>query len=312
MEKGQGVSRKDFIVKTGIAVGAAAALSSIPLLGRARAKAASPAPQNGATSMAMDNQTTQKARAWVMVIDLKKCDGCVGIGAPPQCTQSCINGHYVPEGQRWIEVFTQNMEQGPGTYFMPTPCYHCENAPCCNVCPVGASYHNQDGVVLIDQRRCIGCRMCIAACPYHRRFFNWGDPKYPPGTVFAEYTPDTLIPAKKGTAIKCVFCSHFLLMGQMPYCTKGCPNHALYMGDLNEDLATNGQEIVQLSKFMSDNDAFRNKEELGTQPRVYYLPGHGQDVGRVDPADPRQLLPVHWTTGGYDQPISVWPWGGGK
>ncbi len=195
---------------------------------------------------------------------------------------------------------------------MPTPCYHCENAPCINVCPVGASYHNQDGVVLIDHRRCIGCRMCIAACPYHRRFFNWGTPQYPPSTTFAEYTPDNPIPAKKGTAIKCVFCSHFLLMGKLPYCSSGCPMHAIYVGDLNEDLATNGTEIVQLTQFMADNDAFRYKEELGTQPRVYYLPGHGQMSGRASATDPRQLGQVQWTVGGYDQPIPVWPWGGGK
>ena len=311
MDKGQGVSRRDFIVKTGIAVGAAAALSSIPLLGHSKAKAAGAAQQNGATDMSMASVPAQKKRAWVMVIDLKKCDGCVGIGAPPQCTQSCINGHYVPDGQKWIEVFVQPVAQGQGTFFMPTPCYHCENAPCVNVCPVGATYHNQDGVVLIDQRRCIGCRMCIAACPYHRRFFNWGDPKLPAGAVFAEYTPDNPVPAKKGTTIKCVLCAHFLIMGKLPYCANGCPNHALYMGDLNEDVATNGTDVVQLTKFMSDNDAYRFKEELGTQPRVYYLPGHGQDVGRAS-TDTRQLQPVHWTVGGYDQPIGVWPWGGSK
>ena len=87
--------------------------------------------------------------------------------------------------------------------------------------------------------------------------------------------------------------------------------HALYMGDWQEDLASNGAEVVQLSKFMSENDAFRHKEELGTQPRVYYLPGHGQDSGRTSVTDPRPLMPSHWVAGGYAESIDVWPWNHG-
>jgi molybdopterin-containing oxidoreductase family iron-sulfur binding subunit len=170
-----------------------------------------------------------------------------------------------------------------------------------NVCPVAATYHDEDGVVLIDHRRCIGCRLCIAACPYQRRFFNWGTPELPPEAAFAVYSPLYPVPAVKGTVIKCMFCAHLLPHGQLPFCVAACPNKVLYMGDLNEDIASNGQEVVKLSKFLDDNDAFRYKEELGTKPRVWYLPGHGQDVGRKAD-DPRPLKSPIWPWGGFVAP----------
>jgi molybdopterin-containing oxidoreductase family iron-sulfur binding subunit len=271
----------------------------IPVLNQVRASAKS----------SEASGTTEKARAWVMVIDLKKCEGCITIDTPPQCTQSCIMGHFVPKGQQWIQVYEAELAGG-GSFFMPTPCYHCENAPCVNVCPVAATYHTKEGIVLIDQRRCIGCRFCIAACPYHRRFFNWGTPQQPPEALFAEYSPETQIPAIKGTVMKCDFCPEMLRMGKLPYCVSGCPMKALYMGDLNEGVATNGVDLVQLSKFLDDNNAFRHKEDLGTQPRVYYLPGHGQVFGR-NSDDPRKRKPTTWTWGGegYERHPGVWPWG---
>lgn len=243
-----------------------------------------------------------------MVIDLKKCDGCVGLEIPPQCTQACIMGHFIPKGQAWIEVFEVELPGG-GTYFLPTPCYHCENAPCVNVCPVAATYHTKEGIVLIDQRRCIGCRMCMAACPYHRRFFNWGDPELPPEAAFVEYSPEHQIPAIKGTVMKCDFCPHMMRNGRLPMCVTGCPRKALYMGDLSQDIASNGVEVVKLSKFLDENSAFRYKEELGTQPRVWYLPGHGQDFGRK-PNDPRQVKPPQWSWGGegFNHRPGLWPW----
>ncbi|MEE8163269.1 MAG: 4Fe-4S dicluster domain-containing protein [Anaerolineae bacterium] len=199
---------------------------------------------------------------------------------------------------------------GGGTYFLPVPCYQCENAPCVNVCPVGATYHTKDGIVLIDQRRCIGCRMCMAACPYQRRFFNWGTPDLPPEAAFVEYSPEHQIPAIKGTVMKCDFCPNMMRSGKLPYCAAACPRKVLYMGDLNEDIASNGVEVVKLSKFLDQNNAYRYKEELGTQPRVWYLPGHGQNSGRK-PDDPRQLKPATWTWGGdgYEPRPGIWPWG---
>ncbi len=296
----KGLTRRQFIKRSAGTVGLVTLLSFplVPVLNRVRA---SDSPQEKAPAKG-------KVRAWSMVIDLKKCEGCITIGTPPQCTQACIAGHFVPQGQQWIEVYEVDLPGG--TYFMPTPCFQCENAPCVNVCPVAATYHDQDGLVLIDHRRCIGCRMCMAACPYQRRFFNWGTPKLPPEAALAEYSPLYPVPAIKGTVIKCMFCAHLLRDGKLPYCVSGCPMKALYMGDLNEDIASNGVEVVQLSKFLAENDAYRYKEGLGTQPRVWYLPGHGQSFGRK-PKDRREFKPAEWTWGreDYDRQLSLWPWG---
>jgi molybdopterin-containing oxidoreductase family iron-sulfur binding subunit len=150
----------------------------------------------------------------------------------------------------------------------------------------------------------------MAACPYQRRFFNWATPEVPPEASFAQYSPEYPVPAKKGTVIKCMFCAHYLADGKLPACVRGCPMKALYMGDLNENLVTNGVEALELSKLLDENNAYRYKEELGTQPRVWYLPGHGQRFGRK-PTDPRELRKPTWSWGGegYDLRHGVWPWG---
>ncbi|MFQ5996503.1 MAG: twin-arginine translocation signal domain-containing protein, partial [Dehalococcoidales bacterium] len=118
--KGKGLNRREFIKRSAGAAGLLAILSSplVPVIGQVRA---SDSTSEGASAKG-------KVRAWCMVIDLKKCEGCVTIDAPPQCTQACIQGHFVPKGQQWIEVFEVELPGG-GTYFMPTPCYQCENAP---------------------------------------------------------------------------------------------------------------------------------------------------------------------------------------
>ena len=105
-----------------------------------------------------------RIRQWSMIIDLRYCDGCQSRGTPPQCTLACIEGHFAPEPMQWIEVYEGELEGG-GTQFIPTPCQHCQNPPCVNVCPVGATFSTPEGTVLIDQNRCIGCRICMAACP---------------------------------------------------------------------------------------------------------------------------------------------------
>ena len=119
-DKGKGLNRREFIKRSVGAMGLLAVLSSpfVPLLRRVKA--------SGSTAEAAS--TKEKVRAWCMVIDLKKCEGCVTIGTPPQCTQACITGHFVPKGQEWIEVYEVGLPGG-GTYFQPTPCYQCENAP---------------------------------------------------------------------------------------------------------------------------------------------------------------------------------------
>ena len=148
------------------------------------------------------------------------------------------------------------------------------------VCPVGATFRTDTGLVLVDQNVCIGCRTCMAACPYEARYFNWTAPPQPKNKLPFPPTPEMPVPQQKGTVGKCVFCADRLPHGELPACVSGCPMGVLYIGDLVTDVATNGLgETVQLSTFLKENDAVRFKEELGTNPRVYYIIGHGQALG---------------------------------
>jgi molybdopterin-containing oxidoreductase family iron-sulfur binding subunit len=232
-----------------------------------------------------------RIRQWTMIIDLRACDGCQSVGKAPRCTAACIEGHFAPEPMEWMEVYEAELP-GNGTQFVPTPCQQCQNPPCVNVCPVGATFSTPEGTVLIDQDRCIGCRICMASCPYDRRFFNWGTAPTPPEALLADYSPEHQVPARKGTVMKCDFCPDMARTGTLPYCIQGCPNGAIYYGDLEEDIATNGTALVSVSRFLSENDAYRMKEELGTKPRVYYIPGHGEAVGRDAFTPDRQ--PTEW------------------
>ncbi len=283
-----GISRRRFLALLGTVAAGGTTLAAV--------RAETTAPQAGRPAVG-GTSTKRSTRQWVMVIDLRKCEGCTSLGQPPQCTEACIKEHFVPKGQQWIQVYRQELP-GEGSYFMRAPCNQCENAPCANVCPVAATYHSDEGIVLIDHNRCIGCRLCMAACPYQRRFFNWGDPELPPEAAFATYSPEYPVPAKRGTVIKCMFCAHRLANGKLPACVDGCPMKALYIGDLTEDLASNGVDVLKLSEMLADNNAYRFKEELGTQPRVYYLPGHGQAFNR-HAQDPKkqELKPVTWDYG---------------
>ncbi len=217
-----------------------------------------------------------------MVIDLRRCDGCSGLGLPPQCSQYCNWARFVPEEQEWLEVYRKEVSDLPDAayQFMPAPCMHCQNAPCVNVCPVGATFHNPEGVVLIDQERCIGCRLCMAACPYDRRFFNWEEPVQPPDVKESPYNVQTQTPAIRGTVMKCDFCTEQAEAGGLPFCITACPRGSIYFGDLEEDIATNGKEVVRLSLLINESGALPYKEELGTKPRVYYIQGHGEEAER--------------------------------
>jgi len=232
-----------------------------------------------------------RIRQWSMIIDLRNCDGCQSQETPPQCATACIEGHLIPEPMEWIEVYEVELAGG-GTQFIPTPCQQCEDPPCVKVCPVGATFPTPEGTVLIDQERCIGCRICMAACPYDRRFFNWGSPPMPPEAALADYNPDHQTPSSIGTVMKCDFCPDMVRDGTLPMCVQGCPNDAIWYGDFEEDIATNGRTIVKASRLISENNGYRLKEHLGTKPRVYYLPGHGEDVGR-DPHDEGRM-PTEW------------------
>lgn len=235
--------------------------------------------QNSLSADGDEVEQPKQVRKWAMVFDLRKCDGCQSAGMAPQCTTACIEGHFVPEPMEWIDVYEHDLPGG-GTQFLPTPCMQCQNPPCVNVCPVGATWSTPEGVVLIDQDRCIGCRMCMAACPYERRFFVWADPPIPPEAFFVEYSPEHQVPLRRGTVAKCDFCPEMARAGRLPFCAQACPNGAIYYGDFEEDVATNGEEVVALSRFLSDNQAYNYKADLGTKPRVFYIAGHGEAVGR--------------------------------
>jgi len=210
--------------------------------------------------------------AWCMVIDLRYCDGC------ESCTLACQQRHDLAKDQTWLKVYAMTGADG-GTFHMPRLCMMCEDPPCTYVCPVGATFRNADGLVLVDQNVCIGCRACMAACPYEARYFNWTDPPKITHRLPMPTSPEFPVPQVKGTVGKCVTCADRLPHGELPACVSGCPMGVLYIGDLVTDVAVNGLgKTVKLSDFLKENDAVRFKEELGTNPRTWYILGHGQSI----------------------------------
>lgn len=206
-------------------------------------------------------------RRWVMVIDLAKCDGC------KVCTTACSAMHFVPPGQEWIKVFQNKDNEVAGAYWFPRPCMQCDNTPCAKVCPVGATYKREDGIVLIDQERCIGCRYCIAACPYSSRFFNWQEPPHTAEELAHTYSVEMNVPHRKGVVEKCIFCPSLAKEGKIPACAMACNMNAIYFGDQVEDVVTNrAGETVSFKALIREKGGFRFMEDLGTEPRVWYLP----------------------------------------
>jgi molybdopterin-containing oxidoreductase family iron-sulfur binding subunit len=204
---------------------------------------------------------------WVMVIDLAKCDGC------KECTQACSAMHFVPPGQEWIKVFENRDNKVAGGYWFPRPCMQCDNTPCAKVCPVGATIKREDGIVLVDQERCIGCRYCIAACPYGSRFFNWAEPPHTPQEVSQKYSVEWNYPHRRGVVEKCIFCPANAREGKLPGCAAACRMGAIYFGDQVEDVVKNhAGETISFTKLIREKGGFRFMEELGTEPRVWYLP----------------------------------------
>jgi molybdopterin-containing oxidoreductase family iron-sulfur binding subunit len=204
-------------------------------------------------------------RKFVMVIDLSKCKNA------RKCIEKCQEGHDLAPDQEWIKVQLMKDNEESVPYWFPKPCFHCDNPPCVKVCPVDATYKRQDGIVLVDNERCIGCKFCISACPYSTRIFNWEDlPQYQDDST--PYSPETGVPGQVGTIGKCDFCPDLSREGILPHCVRGCPMGAIYFGDANEDAVSNGTETLRFRKLLADKIGYRYLEELGTKPRVYYLP----------------------------------------
>lgn len=213
-------------------------------------------------------------RKFVMVIDLAKCKNA------RKCVDACQEGHMLPSDHEWIKIQLLQDSDMTSKYWFPKPCYHCDSPLCVSVCPVGATYKREDGIVLVDNKRCIGCKFCMTACPYSARVFNWKDPEVdlPRDHV---YDPELNVPPVEGTVGKCVFCADKLRNNELPRCVKACPMGVIYFGDINEDAVTNGVETLRFSSLMVDKHGYRHMEELGTMPSVYYLP----PVNRMYPVE---------------------------
>lgn len=221
-------------------------------------------------------------RKWVMVIDLQKCINCKA------CTVSCNAENNLPPGVVYRPVIEEEIGEFPNVRkrFTPRPCMHCDEPPCTPVCPVNATYKRPDGIVAVDYDVCIGCRYCITACPYNARTADFGEyygkdkadesgafmgedamayetrPNFEYGkewqrSVGAEDSP-------KGNARKCQFCLHRLENHMLPACVTTCLGGATYFGDYKDDKSL-VHELVGSSRMM------RLKEELGTEPSVFYL-----------------------------------------
>lgn len=205
-------------------------------------------------------------KKFVMVIDLSRCKNL------KKCQSACNHMHHVHEGQSWIKVHPMKDADHAAPYWQPTTCMHCDEPPCVKVCPVDATFKRQDGIVAIDSDRCVGCRFCMASCPYSTRVFNWEDPHLPPEIANLPYSPETSVPQKRGTVGKCDFCPDMVRMGELPHCVQACPNGTFFFGDMNEDSVTNGSETFRFSDLVKDKAGYRLMEDLGTKPSVYYLP----------------------------------------
>lgn len=201
----------------------------------------------------------------VMVIDVKRCLGC------HTCAVACKSGNYLPNKVWWNRILTvggKDMDTPEGVFpnlkmgFLPISCQHCENPACVKACPVGATYKREDGVVMQDYDRCIGCQYCIAACPYTEvRQFNVSEPEY-----YLPITKDIIGASaqQKGTVSKCIFCFTRLDDGKVPNCMELCPGRARYFGDLNDPAS----EVAKLLQSRQYNQLLVEK---GTKPSVYYL-----------------------------------------
>jgi len=215
--------------------------------------------------------TELMAKRWGMVIDIKK----VTLELNQAITQACHFNHNVPsinipKNIKWIwgvpfeHVFTELEQEYLLDDIKLSPilamCNHCDNPPCVRVCPTKATFRRVDGIIMMDMHRCIGCRFCMAACPYGSRSFNF----YNPRKFLPDPVPNTEYPTRtKGVVEKCTFCTERLVIGRQPYCVEASQG-AMIFGDLN-DAGSAPRKVLH------DCFSIRRNPSLGTQPQVYYL-----------------------------------------
>jgi Fe-S-cluster-containing dehydrogenase component len=265
------LSRRDFLIVGGTAAGsvvAAQLLTTGPLSPFAGFK-------QEQVEGAVEPSTAVAGHHWGMVINLDKCIGC------EYCLRACsatndvwVDQEALRPEKPWNIVVNEKTSTGT-PFFFSRPCLHCGDAPCVEVCPVRATYHRKDGLVVMNYGRCIGCRDCEIACPYDARKFNWQarsdvNPFIPTwGIAEIERRP-------RGVVEKCTFCIHRIDAGlkggftpgedreATPACVNICPVGARLFGDLN-DLNS------KVSQAISVEATIRLREELGTEPSVYYI-----------------------------------------
>ncbi len=220
---------------------------------------------------------------WGMVIDLDRCTGCSGCMAA--CHQENNLTAVGPEqthrdrGFHWLRVMPEvsHSRSGVKIRYLPQLCVQCQDPPCVRVCPVHATYLSEEGIVGQVYARCIGCRYCMAACPYNAKVFNWFEPEWP-GDTRLKANPDVSL-RPKGVVEKCTFCHHRVVAAREQVrvqdrpmrdgdvttaCAESCPTKAIVFGDLEDPSS-------QVSRLARSPRAFRLQEDLGTEPKVYYL-----------------------------------------
>ncbi|RLI70067.1 4Fe-4S ferredoxin [Archaeoglobales archaeon] len=223
-------------------------------------------------------QSTEKGKnvQWGMIVDLRKCDplNC------RDCIDACVREHNIPkiEGKDhiwWItfikfeNAFPEQTHEMLGEFKeIPTLilCNHCRYPPCTKVCPTQATWQREDGIVMMDWHRCIGCRYCMAACPYGSRSFNWRDPRL----NLAEITNPMFPTRTKGVVEKCILCYHRIDRGELPACVEACKNNALIFGDLNKFDS-------EIRKMLDKEFTIRRKPSTGAEPKIYYILPWGEE-----------------------------------
>jgi len=260
------LTRRDFLVMAGTAVGSAVfaqAVTTGPLSPFATLRQRQVAGGEGDLGLAATG------KRWGMVISLDRCIGC------EYCLRACCATNDVNPDKPWNIVAEEKSSAGQ-TFFFSRPCLHCQEAPCVEVCPVRATYVRDDGLVVMDYDRCIGCRYCEVACPYDARKFNWEERTDENPYVPAWGTPE-VDRRPRGVVEKCTFCIHRIDAGlakgltpgvdfeATPACVNICPVGARTFGDLHDPESP----VAQL---VANTPTLRLREELGTEPSVYYIP----------------------------------------
>lgn len=198
-----------------------------------------------------------------LAINTERCVGC------HTCSVACKMQNNVPDGMLWNRVLTEGcdvIDGAVGTYpalsrgYLPLACQHCENAACKRVCPTGATYRDDKGRIQIAYEKCIGCRMCMAACPYNARTFNWNEPVRSAGGNYGGKDVPVRI---KGVMEKCTLCKERTDSGEEPMCVICCPVSARVFGDLDDP----GSQIAQLRRKANVRILL---EDMGTKPQVFY------------------------------------------